>query len=79
MDFNKTEALEIEKTVNNADVALRELGELELALVGGGCWRRIPRSRLTLNPLIPENPHGLQQDRSAGNRKDRQRRRRGPA
>ncbi len=36
MDFNKTEALEIEKTVNDADVALRELGELELALVGGG-------------------------------------------
>jgi hypothetical protein len=36
MDFNKTEALEIEKTVNDADVALRELGELELALIGGG-------------------------------------------
>ena len=37
MDFNRTEALEIEKTVNNAEVALRELAELELALVGGGC------------------------------------------
>ena len=36
MDFNKTETLEIEKTVNDAAVALRELGELELALVGGG-------------------------------------------
>ena len=36
MDFNKTEALEIEKTVNDTDVAVRELGELELALVGGG-------------------------------------------
>ena len=80
MDFNKIEALEIEKTVNDADVALRELGELELALVGGGCWRR--RASVDpkpLNPLIPENPHGLQQDRSAGNRKDRQRRRSGPA
>ena len=36
MDFNETEALEIEKTVKDADVAPRELGELELALVGGG-------------------------------------------
>ena len=36
MDFNKIEALEIEKTVNDADVSLRVLGELELALVGGG-------------------------------------------
>ena len=36
MDFSNTEALEIEKTVINADVSLRELGELELALVGGG-------------------------------------------
>ena len=36
MDFNRTEALEMEKTVNDAGVALRELGELELALVGGG-------------------------------------------
>ena len=37
MDFNKIEVLEIEKTVNEAEVAIRELGELELALVGGGC------------------------------------------
>jgi hypothetical protein len=36
MDFNKIEVLEIEKTVNDADVALRELAELELAIVGGG-------------------------------------------
>ena len=36
MDFNKIEVLEIEKTVNDADVAIRELGELELSLVGGG-------------------------------------------
>ena len=37
MDFNKIEVLEIEKTVNDAEVAIRELGELELSLVGGGC------------------------------------------
>ena len=36
MDFNKIEALEIEKTVNDAEAAIRELGELELMLVGGG-------------------------------------------
>ena len=36
MDFNKIEALEIEKTVNDAEGAIRELGELELMLVGGG-------------------------------------------
>ena len=36
MDFNKIEVLEIEKTANDADAAVRELGELELALVGGG-------------------------------------------
>ena len=35
-DSTHFRALEIEKTVNDADVALRELGELELALVGGG-------------------------------------------
>ena len=35
MDFNKTEALEIEKTVNDADVALHDPGELEVALIGG--------------------------------------------
>ena len=36
MEFNKIEALEIEKTLNDVDAAVRELGELELALVGGG-------------------------------------------
>ncbi len=36
MDFNKIEVLEVEKTVNDAEVAIRELGELELSLVGGG-------------------------------------------
>jgi hypothetical protein len=36
MDFNKVEALEIERTINETDAAVRELGELELALVGGG-------------------------------------------
>ena len=36
MDFNKIEVLEIERTVNDAEVAIRELGELELSLVGGG-------------------------------------------
>jgi hypothetical protein len=37
MDFNKIEVLEIEKTVNDVDAAICELGELELSLVGGGC------------------------------------------
>ena len=37
MDFNKVEALEIEKTVTEADNASRELADLELAIVGGGC------------------------------------------
>jgi len=36
MDFNKIEVLEVEKTVNDAELAVRELGELELSLVGGG-------------------------------------------
>ena len=36
MKFNKIEVLEIEKTLNDVDAAVRELGELELALVGGG-------------------------------------------
>jgi hypothetical protein len=35
--MNKIEVLEIEKTVNEADVAIRELSDLQLALVGGGC------------------------------------------
>ena len=37
MDFNKVEALEIEKTATEADNAIRELADLELAIVGGGC------------------------------------------
>ena len=36
MDFNKIEVLEVEKTVNDAEAAIRELGELDLSLVGGG-------------------------------------------
>ena len=37
MEMNKVEVVEIEKTVNDAEVIVRELGDLELALVGGGC------------------------------------------
>jgi hypothetical protein len=37
MDYNKIEVLEIEKTVTEANVAIKELAELELAMVGGGC------------------------------------------
>jgi hypothetical protein len=38
MDFNKIEVLEVEKTVTEAaDVTLKQLDDLELALVGGGC------------------------------------------
>jgi hypothetical protein len=37
MDFSKVEALEIEKIANEADGPIRELSELQLALVGGGC------------------------------------------
>ena len=33
----RSKSLEIEKTVNDAEVTVRELGDLELALVGGGC------------------------------------------
>ena len=36
MEFNKIEVLEIEKTVNDLESTVRELGELELSLVGGG-------------------------------------------
>ena len=36
MDFSKVEVLEIEKMINETDAAVRDLGELELALVGGG-------------------------------------------
>jgi len=37
MEFNKVEVVEIEKLVNETDSAVRELGDLELSLVGGGC------------------------------------------
>jgi hypothetical protein len=37
MDFNKVEAQEIERIANDADAPIRELSELQLALVGGGC------------------------------------------
>jgi len=37
MEFNTVEVLEIEKAANEADCAVRELADLELALVGGGC------------------------------------------
>ena len=37
MDFNKVEVLEIEKIATEADNAIRELADLELAIVGGGC------------------------------------------
>ena len=36
MDFNQVEVLEIERTINETNAAVRELGELELALGGGG-------------------------------------------
>jgi len=36
MEFQSREIMEVEKTVNDADLALRELGDLELSLVGGG-------------------------------------------
>jgi hypothetical protein len=37
MDFNKIEAVEVEKVATELVGAVRELVELELALVGGGC------------------------------------------
>ena len=37
MDFNNVEVVEIEKVATEVDGAIRELGELELTLVGGGC------------------------------------------
>jgi hypothetical protein len=37
MEFNTVEAMEIEKTAIEADSAIRELADLELAIVGGGC------------------------------------------
>ena len=37
MDFNNVEVVEIEKIATEIDGAVRELGDLELSLVGGGC------------------------------------------
>jgi hypothetical protein len=36
MEFCRPEIHEIEKTVNDAEAVIRELGELELSHVGGG-------------------------------------------
>lgn len=36
MEFQDREIMEVEKAVNDAESAVRELGELELSLVGGG-------------------------------------------
>ena len=36
MDFNNVEVKEVEKVAVEAD-AIRELAELELAIIGGGC------------------------------------------
>jgi len=36
MDFNKIEVIEVEKVAVEAD-AIRELADLELAIIGGGC------------------------------------------
>jgi len=36
MDFNNVEVKEVEKVAVEAD-AIRELADLELAIVGGGC------------------------------------------
>ena len=37
MDFNALEVVEIEKVATEASTAIRELADLELAIVGGGC------------------------------------------
>ncbi len=37
MDFNTVEVVEIEKVATEADAVIRELRDLELAIVGGGC------------------------------------------
>jgi hypothetical protein len=36
MEFCKSETYEVEKTINDTEATIRELGELELSLVGGG-------------------------------------------
>ncbi len=37
MDFNKVEVLEVDKVALETEVAIRELADLELVIVGGGC------------------------------------------
>ena len=37
MDFNAVEVVEIEKVAAEANNVIRELADLELAIVGGGC------------------------------------------
>jgi hypothetical protein len=37
MDFNTVEVVEIEKVATEANSTIRELVDLELAMVGGGC------------------------------------------
>ena len=37
MNFNFAEVLEIERVAAETDVPVRELSDLELVLVGGGC------------------------------------------
>ena len=37
MEFNNVEVVELEKVAAEAVGTIRELGELELSLVGGGC------------------------------------------
>ena len=37
MEVSKVEVVEIEKTVREVEAAIRELSDLQLALVGGGC------------------------------------------
>ncbi len=36
MEFNQIETTEVEKAANHVEPAIRELADLELALVGGG-------------------------------------------
>ena len=36
MEFQSREIMEVEKIAKDADLPVRELGELELSLVGGG-------------------------------------------
>ena len=40
-NMNKVEVVEIEKAVNEAELIVRELSDLQLALVGGGCGESI--------------------------------------